>query len=341
MVWTLDIRILGKFCPFAKNIYSDRIEWWWEYTMKKSIVIGSIVALMLLSTAISAKAFIPGPGTQVAIVPGPTSDNGGTLPSSDAAFTNFTFTNLPWANLTAGNLTSYQIVVLVFGYGDVISVQQATDLNTWVNNGGKLIIYDSEMTAQDYSWLPYPFTTNNAGAGGAYGTPITYNEANSLGDNTPASWYYINITQSDSNVWEDAVGDSNVIITQDINWCGDLEATNLNQVTGWVHAYAEYGNGTIIYNGFDIDYLGAGTVPGTVGIANLAKVWLLELAQPWGTDYNLPCSEKVAGPVGGEIIESPVLPNLIIAAAAITVLSAAFVLLSRKSLRTRFPRLLK
>lgn len=45
-------------------------------------------------------------------------------------------------------------------------------------------------------------------------------------------------------------------------------------------------------------------------------------------------------PVGGEIIESPVLPNMIIAAAAITVLSAAFVLLSRKLLRTRFPRLL-
>jgi len=45
-------------------------------------------------------------------------------------------------------------------------------------------------------------------------------------------------------------------------------------------------------------------------------------------------------PVGGEIIESPVLPHLIIAAVAITVLSAAFVLLSRKSLGRRFPNLL-
>lgn len=308
--------------------------------MKKSILIGSIVALMLLSTAISAKAFIPGAGTQVAIVPGPSSDNGGTLPSSDAAFANFTFTNLPWENLTAGNLTSYQIVVLLFGYGDVVSAQQATDLNTWVSNGGKLIIYDSEMSAIDYSWLIYPFTTNNAGAMGASGE-LTYLEDNDLGNSNPASPYYINITQQGANVWSDAVGDSNVFVTQDVHWCGHIEAINVNEVTGWVHTYAVYGDGLMIYNGFDIDALGAATAPGTVGIYNLAKLWLLELTTPWGTDYNLACGRSVVEPVGGEIIESPVLPNLIIAAAAVTVLSAAFVLLSRKSLRTRFPRLLK
>ncbi len=124
--------------------------------------------------------------------------------------------------------------------------------------------------------------------------------------------------------------------------CGHIEAINVNNVTGWVHTYAVYGDGLMIYNGFDIDYLGAATAPGTVGIANLAKLWLLELTQPWGTDYNLACGRSVVEhAVGGEIVESPVLPNLIIAAAAITVLSAAFVLLSRKLLRTRFPRLLK
>jgi hypothetical protein len=309
--------------------------------MKKSIVIGSIVALMLLSTAISVKAYIPGPGTQVAIVPDASSSNGGTLPTADVAFANFTFTTLPWENVTAGNLTAYQIVVLVIDSAYTgLSAQQVTDLNTWVSNGGKLVIYDSEMSAIDYSWLPYPFATSNPGGAGASGQPITYNEDNTLGDNEPASWYYIDITQSGGNIWGDAVGDGNVFVTQDLHWCGDLEAENVLHTVGWIHTYAVYGNGTMIYNGFDIDYLGSGTVPGTVGIANLAKVWLLELAQPWGTDYNLPCQRK-ATPVGGEIIESPVLPNLIIAAAAITVLSAAFVLLSRKSLRTRFPRLLK
>ena len=313
--------------------------------MKKcpSLLIGMIVALMLLSTAISARAYIPASGTQVAIVPDPSSSNGGTLPSTDPAFANFTFTSLPWANVTAGNLTAYQIVVLLIDAGassPVLSPQQASDLNGWVNAGGKLIMYDSEMPAIDYSWLIYPFTTNNPGQMGASGE-LTYLEDNDLGNSNPASPYYINITQQGANVWEDAVGDCNVFITQDVHWCGHIEAINVNNVTGWVHTYAVYGDGLMIYNGFDIDYMYVDTVPGTVGIANLAKLWLQELTQPWGTDYNLACGRRVVGPVGGEIIESPVLPNLIIAAAAITVLSAAFVLLSRKLLRTRFPRLLK
>lgn len=311
--------------------------------MKKSIAISSIVALMLLSTAISARAIIPGPGTQVAIVPDPSHTNGGTLPTTDAAFANFTFTNLPWANVTAGNLTAYSIVVLVIDSGalnPVLNPQQASDLMSWVNAGGKLIMYDSEMPAIDYSWLIYPFTTNNAGQMGAVGE-LTYLEDNDLGNSNPASPYFINITQQGANVWEDAVGDCNVFITQDVHWCGHIEAINVNEVTGWVHTYAVYGDGLMIYNGFDIDYLGAATIPGTVGINNLAKLWLLELTQPWGTDYNLACGRRVVGPVGGEIIESPVLPNLIIAAAVITVLTSAFVLLSRKLLRTRFPRLLK
>ena len=308
-----------------------------------SFLIGVIVALMLLSTAISARAYIPALGTQVAIVPDPSSSNGGTLPSTDPAFANFTFTSLPWANVTAGNLTAYQIVVLLIDAGassPVLSPQQASDLNAWVNAGGKLIMYDSEMSAIDYSWLIYPFTTNNPGAMGASGE-LTYLEDNDLGNGNPASPYYINITQQGANVWSDAVGDSNVFVTQDVHWCGHIEAINVNNVTGWVHTYAVYGNGLMIYNGFDIDALGAATTPGTVGITNLAKLWLQELNQLWGTDYNLACGRRVVEPVvGGEIIESPVLPNLIIAAAAITVLTAAFVLLSRKSLRTRFPRLL-
>jgi hypothetical protein len=307
--------------------------------MKKSILIGSIVALMLLSTAISVKAIIPGPGTQVAIVPDPTHTNGGTLPTTDAAFANFTFTDLPWENVTAGNLTTYSIVVLVIddaASNPVLTPQQASDLMNWVNAGGKLIMYDSEMSTIDYSWLVYPFTTNNAGAMGASGE-LTYLEDNDLGNSNPASPYFINITQQGDNVWEDAVGDCNVFITQDVHWCGHIEAVNVNQVTGWVHTYAVYGDGLMLYNGFDIDYLGSDTVPGTVGINNLAKLWLLELTTPWGTDYNLPCSRKVVEPVGGEIIEGPALLNLVIIALAVTAVAATIALLTKKLLRTRFP----
>lgn len=308
--------------------------------MKKRVLIGSVVALMLLSTALSAKAFIPGPGTQVAIVPDASSTKDGALPTTDIAFANFVFTDLPWGNVTGGNLTAYQIVVFLVDDAapdPLLSAQQAADLNNWVFSGGKLIIYDSEMSAVDYSWLVYPFTSYSPGAN-EYSGQITYMESNSLGSTDPLNSHYINTTQSDANAWRDAVGDSNLFVTEDIHWCLHIECTTGVGTTGWTHTYARYGDGLMIYNGFDIDYLSAATTPGTVGIANLAKLWLLELQQPWGADYNLPCGSVEPKPVGGEVLDSPVLPNFF-AIVAVTLVAAAFVLLSKKLLHVRFPRL--
>jgi hypothetical protein len=244
--------------------------------------------------------------------------------------------------VTAGNLTTYQIVVLLIDAGassPVLSPQQASDLNDWVNAGGKLIMYDSEMPAIDYSWLIYPFTTNNPGAMGASGE-LTYLEDNDLGNSNVTSPYYINITQQDANVWSDAVGDANVFVTQDVHWCGHIEAININGVLGWVHTYAVYGDGLMIYDGFDIDALSGAMTPGIVGITNLAKLWLQELTVPWGTDYNLECGRKVVETVGGEILEGPVLSNFVIIAIAVAAAIATIALLSKKLLRTRFPKLL-
>ena len=275
--------------------------------MKKSILVSLLIVAVAYFAIAPVGAPIPGPGTQVAIVPDPTSSNGGTLPSLDAAYANFTFTNLPWANVNAGNLTSYQIVVLLIDYyapSPPLSPSQATDLNDWVYNGGKLIIYDSEESpGPDYSWLPYGFSTSNPGGMGATGT-VLYMEDNTLGlDNNPASTYYINTTVDYIyNDWEDVIGDANVFTTFDSHWCGDIEILNALEVAGWAHTYAVYGSGLYIYNGFDIDYLTAGTVPGATDMGALAKIWLLELEQPWGTDYNLPCQRKVSQTVGGEVL---------------------------------------
>ena len=282
--------------------------------LKKRVFVVLILAFAITVTA-SVEATIPGPGTQVAIVPNPASTNGGVLPSTDPAFANFTFTNLPWANVNAGNLTAYQIVVLVIDAeapSPILSPSQVTDLNNWTYYGGKLIIYDSEMSTVDYSWLPYPFTTTNPGALGATGT-ILYMEDNVLGrDDNPASAYYINSTVDYVfNNWQDAIGDANVMTTFDPNWCGDIEAQNALFATGWVHTYAQYGSGEIIYNGFDIDWLAAGTAPGTININALAKIYLLELKEPWGDDFNKPCERKPVPPVSGEIL--PVNTLLVIA----------------------------
>lgn len=279
--------------------------------MKKSVLVSVLIFLVAYIVVAPVEAPIPGPGTQVAIVPDPSSTNGGTLPSTDPAYANFTFTNLPWANVTAGNLTSYQIVVLLIdglAPSPLLSPSQVTDLNDWVFNGGKLIIYDSEVSpGPDYSWLPYAFNTSNPGAMGAIGS-ITYMEDNTLGlDNDPASTYYINTTieYGGINDWADIIGDANVFTTFDSRWCGDIEIINALGVTGWTHTYAEYGSGLYIYDGFDIDTLSAGTVPSANGVGALAKIWLLELKQPWGSDYNLPCERKVIEEeeiVGGELL---------------------------------------
>jgi hypothetical protein len=293
--------------------------------LKKLLILSLCILMLSLLVSSPVKAIIPGPGTQVAIVPDPTSMNGGTLPSTDPAYANFTFTNLPWANVTAGNLTSYQIVVLVIDGGaptPILTPSQVTDLNNWTYYGGKLIIYDSEMPAIDYSWLPYPFTTSNPGQLGGTGS-ILYMENNTLGtDIMPASPYYINTTVDYIfNDWSDAIGDANVFVSYDAHWCGDIEVQNALFDRGWVHTYAVYGNGTMIYNGFDIDALGAATVPGPEDINAVAKIWLLELQLPWWEDYNLPCSRKTIPSVGGEILTTTTLqtlaPYLLILASAI------------------------
>jgi hypothetical protein len=71
-----------------------------------------------------------------------------------------------------------------------LTSQQKTDLVSYVISGRKLIIYDSECTPQDYSWLPYSFSTANPGAQGAQGT-LTIVEENTLSSSDPNSPYFI------------------------------------------------------------------------------------------------------------------------------------------------------
>lgn len=273
-----------------------------------------LAGAILLGTTPVAKATTT--SSNVAIVPDPVCAHGGTLPTTDAAFAAFTFTNLAWAAVDAASLAAYDTVVLLIETSTVpLTSSQKTDLINWVNGGGKLIIYDSEtVPGVDYSWLPYPMTTENPGAIGYGAGDITYLEDNSLGSTTLASPYYIDITIVPTGGWSDAVGDCNVFVTYDPNWCGDIQARNWysypdspgydGSPAGWVHTYAPYGDGLMIYNGFDIDPLSSGTTPSTTGVGNLAKIWLMELEQPWGDDYNLPCQRRVAPEeaVGGEII---------------------------------------
>lgn len=154
----------------------------------------------------------------------------------------------------------------------------------WVQNGHKLLIYDSDMCDKPthYSMLPYQFKSDNPGAQGAKGDRLIQVEDDTLGtsDKSDKAHYF------DPQEYVKAgnqLGDANTVTTQDAHWCGHLFGTNANHVNGFMQMYTLYGKGLIVYDGFDHDdgYL-----------APYQRVRLLELDQPIPAD--LPCTQQAS-----------------------------------------------
>jgi hypothetical protein len=129
-------------------------------------------------------------------------------------------------------------------------------LVAWVGQGHKLIIQDSDdcggVPGPDYSFLPYPFATSNPGAQGAKGDTLFFVEENTLGnarEGDPGLIVLDHWTKWPGN----EIGDSNTIYKYDAHWCGHLFGTNVKRVNGFMQAYAHYGRGLIVYDGFDND----------------------------------------------------------------------------------------
>lgn len=254
------------------------------------------------------------PSLNVAIIDSVNVRNGGSFPTTTTgptgSFLDYNFYILPRANVSLAALGPGgacgadgcdTVLLNVASYGiacnlDNLTAQQKADLVSFVNLGRKLIIYDSECVAQDYSWLPYPFTTVNPGALGAQGT-LTIVEENTLSSGDEASPYFINAVMLGTQT--DAVGDMNVMTTYDPNWFLDMSGTNAIGYTGPVHTYATLPPGTdaglIIYNGLDVDYMTTSTSPTSATPAgNLAKIWLQELQQLFNPS-DLPGTNPVVG----------------------------------------------
>jgi len=167
---------------------------------------------------------------------------------------------------------------------DIFAPAQNDAIAQWVQNGHKLLIYDSDMCDKPthYSLLPYPFTSNNPGAHGAKGDRLILVEDDSLGtsDKTDKAHFF------DPAVWAangNQLGDANTVTTQDPHWCGHLFGTNANHVNGFMQMYTPFGKGLIIYDGFDHD---------DGGVPSYQRMRLLELAQPIPPD--LPCTQKAS-----------------------------------------------
>ena len=240
-----------------------------------------------------------GQSRNVAIIGSPTVSSGGFLPTTGPAgeLGDFVFTNLAPLAVNATNLAAFDTVVLNVASPQMscntgtLSASAKAALVAFVGSGKKMIIYDSECSVQDCSWLPFPFTTSNPGPRGATGT-LTIVENNFLASNDPADPHYINAACLGSST--DAVGDMNVMTTRDPNWCISMSGTNVRGDTGPVHTYAPYptrsGPGLFIYNGLDLDDISSGCNPN-----GLRKIWVQELQQPFNPPVNLAC---VVTPVG-------------------------------------------
>jgi len=160
-------------------------------------------------------------------------------------------------------------------------------LIAWVAQGHKLIIHDSDACGNgpDYGFLPYPFATSNPGAAGASGHRLLFVEENTIGNGTDQDPAYLDLP-----AWllgkrpeNNELGDSNTIVQYDPHWCGHLFGTNRLKKNGFIEAYAHYGRGLIIYNGFDHDQDNG---------KQYRQLVTRELAQPFDPD-NLPCSARL------------------------------------------------
>lgn len=159
----------------------------------------------------------------------------------------------------------------------------------WVSLGHKLIIQDSDDCGApripDYSFLPYKFATSNPGARGATGDRLLFVEENAIANGRQDDPGFLDVDSwlESKNRNTNEIGDSNTITQYDPQWCGHLFGTNALKKNGFMEAYAHYGKGLIIYDGFDNDqFMGN----------EYSQIVTRELAQPMNPD-GLTCSARL------------------------------------------------
>jgi outer membrane protein OmpA-like peptidoglycan-associated protein len=195
------------------------------------------------------------------------------------------FVHLSIAFFTPEMLTGVDTVVLnqICDFGQKILPPQARALLEFTQAGHKLIIHDADTcTSTDYSFLPFPFHTSNPGAQGQKGDNLILVEPSTLGSDRKGTPQFLDLSAylADPN---NQIGDGNTVTTKDPHWCGHLFGTNVLNVSGFMHMYAQFGQGLLIYNGLDRD---ASDDP------TYQRLLALELQQP--VPALLPCTESVA-----------------------------------------------
>jgi hypothetical protein len=290
---------------------------------RRFVAVGLLAVIAALAVLLAAVPVVmaapPQPYSQnVALVPDADGlyNHGGTMPTTNFPDFEDTSSYTPtFTNLSPDNIRDDAVDPIVAGGFDTVVLMciedspnlgayldDATFLNrihSFIFNGGKLIIYTSENASNPF-WNNFvlPFETTNPGDLGACCTPFSITEENTLSSSDPTDYYYIDANAVTNDT--DAVGDANVFTTYDPAWCEDMRGQNALATEGPVHAYATYGEGLVIYNALDKDFLAADsfTNPATTGELHLARIWDFELKQKWNPS-DLPCLVPIAEKVPG------------------------------------------
>ena len=275
-----------------------------------AILCGALAA----ATAPAASASAMQSSSKVAMIPSsgpvpPVGFNGqdGIMPTSsyvsgrpNESFDKFSFHDVGLNQITSATLSQYDTVALnQVKMADLTAAAQAA-LAKFVADGGKLIIHDADETSgNNYSWLLPGSSTTQVGAscsncGLSKGTS-TITENTGLISANPSDPTYVNL--SELAQYTDALGDANLLVTNDSRWFAAAQGTNGLNEAGAQIAYAS-NNGLIIYNGFDTDMIKPSpTSPWRcTGTPNfqcqgnshpsvdwLAQMWYDELNKGWGS----------------------------------------------------------
>jgi len=277
--------------------------------MKK--VLSAIILTMLLTSTLllvfnirSVEAWEK--SGKVAVIDDFYGDAVGYLYPSD--YPDYTFTALSASQVSTETLVNYDTVIMFMFDPSQLTSAQKSAIVSWVFNGGKLLIWDSDQVPPDspwdYTWLPYPFTTSTPGQTGACTGKLDIMEENQLASSDPSSPYYIDTNALVHNT--DAVGDATVLTTYSPGWRIAMMATNVLGETGPALVYAAYGSGLIIYSALDWDY--AGYWSGWDW--SYSGVWLKKLLKQQLDCSYLPfVAPLVPGEVGLEVEVTPEAPE--------------------------------
>jgi hypothetical protein len=288
---------------------------WRNGLMRRAAAATAILcASVAAATAPAAGAVSMQSSSKVALIPSngpvpPAGLNGqdGIMPTSSyvsgrasESFDKFSFHNVGLSQITSANLSQYDTVALIQVKTSQLTAAAKSALAKFVADGGKLIIHDADETSgNDYSWLlSGSYTTQVGGScnncGRSSGTS-TITENSGLISANPSDPTYVNI--SELAQYTDALGDANLLVTNDPGWFAAAQGTNGLNESGAQIAYAQ-NNGLIIYNGFDTDMIKpTATSPWRcTGTPNyqcqgnnhpsvdwLAQMWYDELSKSWGS----------------------------------------------------------